>query len=204
MNAHSGCSPSHCDFLLIFYREISASCDCLLLIFRILNNVNIVVENLILKFVEDDIVCSVNVKTMEIFSVNNEWKRSFADLSAPDFVLRRLIEFTDLTVCLDKMNMGAGKIEAYQDPVIYRCSLQTRIHTKFDNVHSSLPSTTKMHTMCEKLDVSLTDTQLPMFMRLVELMLAIYYGELPVVPADDEGKDSKPSAHADSMCMYFL
>lgn len=127
---------------------------------------------------EEDIVFSVNVKTMEVFSVNSEWKRSFVDLSAPDFVLRRLVEFTDLTVCLDKMNTSVGKIDVYQDPLIYRCSLQTRIHTKYKNLHSSMPSTTKIHTMCETLNVSLTDTQLPMFLRLLELMQAIYYGEL--------------------------
>ena len=41
-----------------------------------------------------------------------------------------------------------------------------------------MPSTTKIHTICEDLSLSLTDTQLPMFLRLIELMLAIYYGEL--------------------------
>lgn len=139
---------------------------------------NIVVENLILKFAEEDIVLSMNIKTMQIFSVNSDWKRAFADLSAPDFVLRRLIEFTDLTVCLDKVNTADGKMETYQDPLLYRCSLQTRIHTKYDNVHCSLPSTTKIHTMCDELNLSLTDTQLPMFVRLLELMLAIYYGDI--------------------------
>ena len=154
-----------------------------------MNNVNIVVENLILKFVEEDIVISINVKTLEIFSVNSEWKRAFADLSAPDFVLRRLIEFTDLTVCLDKCDPTDGKIHVYQDPLIYRCSLQTRVHTKYDNIHSTMPSTTKIHTMCETLNISFTDTQLPMFLRLIELINAIYYGELQL----GSSKKQKPA-----------
>lgn len=147
---------------------------------------------------------SLNVKTLEIFSVNSEWKRAFADMSAPDFVLRRLMEFTDLTVCLDKRDKTDGKIHVYQDPLIYRCSLQTRIHTKFDNIHSKMPSTTKVHTMCETLNISLTDTQLPMFLRIVELMLAIYYGELsspgsekktnPQQAADPEDNDGYHTA----------
>lgn len=156
-----------------------------------MNNVNIVIENLILKFVEEDIVLSLNVKTLEIFSVNSEWKRAFVDMSAPDFVLRRLIEFTDLTVCLDKRNISDGKINSYQDPLIYRCSLQTRVHTKFDNIHASMPSTTKIHTYCENLTISLSDTQLPMLMRIVEMMLAIYYGDIgPPAPDEDSEKAS--------------
>ena len=42
---------------------------------RIVNNVNIIVNNLIVKFVEDDIVLSLNVKSAECYSVNNDWIR---------------------------------------------------------------------------------------------------------------------------------
>ena len=135
----------------------------------------------------------MNIKTLEIFSVNAEWKRAFADMSAPDFVLRRVVEFKDLTVCLDKVNLSDGKIEVYQDPLIYRCSLTTRIHTKFDNVHSSMPSTTKIHTMCDELNISLTDTQLPMFVRLIQLILAIYYGDIAVTPTTHSTHTTDPT-----------
>ena len=40
------------------------------LVNRIMNNVTLVVNNLILKFVEDDIVLSLNVKSVESFSVD--------------------------------------------------------------------------------------------------------------------------------------
>jgi len=71
---------------------------------RIIHNINIVVNNLILKFVEDDIVLSVNVKSAECYSVNGDWCRSFIELALPELVLRRVIDFHDLTVCLDKRN----------------------------------------------------------------------------------------------------
>lgn len=169
---------------IILYNQLINQFFC-----RIVNNVNIIVENLILKFVEEDIVLSINVKTLEVFSVNSEWIRAFADMSAPDFILRRLIEFTDLTVCLDKRDPADSKIHVYQDPLIYRCSLQTRIHTKYDNIHASMPATTKIHTICEDLSLSLTDIQLPMFLRLIELMLAIYYGELSTSTSKDKCSD---------------
>lgn len=86
---------------------------------KIINNVNIVINNLILKFVEDDIVLSLNVKSAECYSVDGDWARSFIELSLPDLMLRRILDLHDLTVCLDKRNAD-GKIESYQDPVFYR------------------------------------------------------------------------------------
>ena len=52
-----------------------------------------------------------------------------------------------------------------------------------------MPSTTKIHTMCETLNVLFTDTQLPMFLRLIELINAIYYGELQL----GSSKNQKPA-----------
>lgn len=86
---------------------------------KILHNMNIVVNNLILKFYEDDIVLSLNIKAAEFYSVGSDWKRSFVELALPELVLRRVLDFHDLTLCLDKRN-ASGQIEMYQDPILYR------------------------------------------------------------------------------------
>lgn len=142
---------------------------------KIVNNVTIIVNNLIIKFVEDDIVLSLNVKSAEIYSVDMNWMRSFIELTQSELVLRRAINFCDLTVCLDKRD-ASGKIENYQDPLIYRCSVACRLHMTHDSIHNKLPTVTKLCVCCDKLDLSLTDTQLPMFIRLIQLFLALYYG----------------------------
>ncbi|CAH1773157.1 unnamed protein product [Owenia fusiformis] len=152
---------------------------------RIVNNVNIVINNLILKFVEDDIVLSLNVKSAECYAVNSDWARSFIDLTPEDLVLRRMFNFHDLTVCLDKRN-ASGKIETYQDPLLYRCSLSCRIHMMFDSLNAKIPSAIKFNVLCEKLDLSMTDTQLPMFCRLLELVIALYYGTLELPGLDSQ------------------
>ena len=144
---------------------------------KITNNVSIIVNNLIVKFVEDDIVLSLNMKSAELYSVNKDWVRSFTELSAPDFMLRRAINICDLTVCLDKRD-GSGRIENYQDPLVYRCSVLGRMCMKYDSINAKYPSDTKLDFYCERLDLSITDTQLPMFIRIVELGLALYYGTL--------------------------
>ncbi|XP_023373239.1 vacuolar protein sorting-associated protein 13B isoform X1 [Otolemur garnettii] len=147
------------------------------LIRRVVNNVNIVINNLILKYVEDDIVLSVNITSAECYTVDEFWDRAFMDISATDLVLRKVINFSDCTVCLDKRN-ASGKIEFYQDPLLYKCSFRTRLHFTYDNLNSKMPSVIKIHTLVESLKLSITDQQLPMFIRIMQLAIALYYGEI--------------------------
>ncbi|XP_051575064.1 intermembrane lipid transfer protein VPS13B-like isoform X3 [Myxocyprinus asiaticus] len=149
------------------------------LIRRVVNNVNIVVNNLILKYVEDDIVLSVNITSAECYTVDDLWDRAFMDVISPELVLRKVINFSDCTVCLDKRN-ASGKIEFYQDPLLYKCSFRTRLHFTYDNINAKIPAVIKIHTLVESLKLSLTDQQLPMFIRLMALGVALYYGEMGV------------------------
>uniref|UniRef100_A0A5F5PMW6 Vacuolar protein sorting 13 homolog B n=1 Tax=Equus caballus TaxID=9796 RepID=A0A5F5PMW6_HORSE len=54
------------------------------LIRRVVNNVNIVINNLILKYVEDDIVLSVNITSAECYTVGELWDRAFMDISGAE------------------------------------------------------------------------------------------------------------------------
>ncbi|XP_029927475.1 vacuolar protein sorting-associated protein 13B isoform X3 [Myripristis murdjan] len=161
------------------------------LIRRVVNNVNIVVNNLILKYVEDDIVLSVNITSAECYTVDDIWERAFMDITAPELVLRKVINFADCTVCLDKRN-ASGKIEFYQDPLLYKCSFRTRLHFTYDNMNSKIPSVIKIQTMVESLKLSITDQQLPMFIRILELIIALYYGE---IGGHKEGEGEEGSGH---------
>lgn len=158
------------------------------LIRRVINNVNIVVNNLILKYVEDDIVLSVNITCAESYTVHEFWDRAFMDITAPDLVLRKVINFSDCTVCLDKRN-ASGKIQFYQDPLLYKCSFRTRLHFTYQNINSKIPAVIKIQTMVESLKLSITDQQLPMFIRIMELVLSLYYGEIGGGGKDGEGEE---------------
>uniref|UniRef100_A0A8C2X0N4 Vacuolar protein sorting 13 homolog B n=1 Tax=Cyclopterus lumpus TaxID=8103 RepID=A0A8C2X0N4_CYCLU len=161
------------------------------LIRRVVNNVNIVVNNLILKYVEDDIVLSVNITSAECYTVDDMWERAFMDIAAPELVLRKVINFADCTVCLDKRN-ASGKIEFYQDPLLYKCSFRTRLHFTYDNINYKIPSVIKIQTMVESLKLSITDQQLPMFIHILELIIALYYGE---IGGHKEGEGEEGSVH---------
>ena len=144
---------------------------------RVINNVTLIIKNLVLKYVEDDIVLSVNVKSAESFAVNADWQSAFTELTLPELVLRRVCEFSDLTVCLDKRN-ASGKIEIYQEPVAYRCAVTLRMHMTYNGLNAKRPSIIKINVYCKELDMSLSDTQLPMFIHLLQLLMALYYGTL--------------------------
>lgn len=160
------------------------------LISRIVNNISIVCNNLILKYVEDDIVLSLNVKSVQVTSANELWENAFVDLSLPELVLRKNIHLHDLTVCLDQRN-GSGKIEIYQDPLLYRCSLEGRLYMAYDSAYGKVPAVTRLDVLCDKLEFSITDQQLPMFARLLQLCFALYFGEL-----DGREADSSDNAKA--------
>ncbi|GAB6029598.1 Vacuolar protein sorting-associated protein 13B [Chamberlinius hualienensis] len=147
------------------------------LINRVINNISIVCNNVILKYVEDDIVLSLNAKSVEVFSVNNKWERAFVDLTLPELILRKNIRLVDLTVCLDRRD-ASGKISIYQDPLLYKCSLDCRLHQAFQNIYGNRLLTTKLDILCDQLDFSVTDHQLTMFLRLIELGLALQAKEL--------------------------
>ncbi len=128
------------------------------LVNKIISNVSVVCNNLILKYVEDDIVLSLNVRNLRLSSADESWEPAFTELSLPHLVLRKLVRVTDLTVCLDRRN-ASGKIEHYQEPLLYRCSLSVHAAWCYDSPHSKIPTVSRYEVKCQKLDFSLTDTQ---------------------------------------------
>lgn len=157
---------------------------------RVLHNVTVVLNNVILKYAEEDLVLSLNIKAVELASADASWQPAFAHLAQEDPVLRKLISMEDVTVCLDKRD-ASGKIEAYQEPLLYRCFMSGRLHTRYEG---SRPVALRLHLSCERLDLSLTDQQLPLFVRLLDLCLALYYGRLTCGPAHEEDEGAAASA----------
>lgn len=158
---------------------------------KVLYNLSIKVNNLILKYVEDDIVLSVNIKSAEFYSTDENWSKAFVDVSAPDWILHKTCNITDLTVCLDRRN-ASGVIEMYQDPLAYKCNLSCRMQVFFDKEGFHLPIEKNISVYCECLEVSVTDQQLPLLIRLARLGLGLYYGTIDVPgcqPSSHSAKD---------------
>ena len=96
------------------------------LINKIANNISLKCNNIILKYVEEDIVVSMNVQVLSIDSADSDWNPAFIDISPTKVTIRKVININDLTICLDKRN-SAGKIDVCQEPILYRCTMQLRL-----------------------------------------------------------------------------
>ncbi|KAG8228723.1 hypothetical protein J437_LFUL009405 [Ladona fulva] len=172
------------------------------LVNKILNNITVVCNNLSIKYIEEDIVLSMHVRTLMFQTADQNWNSAFLEVTEP--VRRRKISVSDLTVCLDKRN-ASGKIEAYHEPVLYRSSLEFRLMMYYRNQPDgrtcgisdlkAIRATDGGWGMEDEekeflvmrldvraaqiLDFQLNEEQLPMFFRLCELCRALAKGDLP-------------------------
>ena len=157
---------------------------------KVIYNLTVKVNNLILKYVEDDIVLSLNIKSAEFHSANENWVKAFVDVAAPDWILHKMCNISDLTVCLDRRN-SSGIIEMYQDPLAYKCNLSCRMQIYYDKEGFHLPLEKHLSVYCECLEVSITDQQLPLLLRLLKLGLSLYYGTLDIPGCEPVGHIAK-------------
>ncbi|KAF2899132.1 hypothetical protein ILUMI_07041 [Ignelater luminosus] len=123
----------------------------------------------------------MNVKLLTFESANDRWEPTYIDISSTQVVLRKLITISDLTICLDKRN-AAGKIDVYQEPVLYRCSLIMRMLRQYHSASAKRASTTRLDIYCSSMEFSMTEQQVPMLMRISMLLLALQQRQLKPEP----------------------
>uniref|UniRef100_A0A1B6E4J2 Chorein N-terminal domain-containing protein n=1 Tax=Clastoptera arizonana TaxID=38151 RepID=A0A1B6E4J2_9HEMI len=142
------------------------------LVNKIICNLSITCNNLILKYVEEDIVLSMNIKTLTLNTVNADWISEFSDLSPSQLILRKLISLSDVTICLDKRN-ASGRIESYLEPLLYRCNMTVRLSRTYPSANALRAVATHIDIFCEQMAFTLSEPQVPMIMRLIALALAL-------------------------------
>ena len=125
----------------------------------------------------DSLPCS-QVKSANYFTVNDKWQKSFVEVSAPDLSLRRVLEFHDLHIGLDKRPMEGQERAKDSTPLVERTFIACRFLTKFDNADCRVILATVMNILCDEVHVRVTDSKIPMVRRLVDLAIAFQAGVL--------------------------
>ncbi|XP_035779431.1 vacuolar protein sorting-associated protein 13B-like [Anopheles albimanus] len=174
------------------------------LISKIANNITIRCHNVILKYVEEDIVVSMNIQQLSMESADANWNAAFIDLSPTKVSLRKLINIVDLTICLDKRN-SAGKIEVCQEPVLYRSTLQVRMLVRYNVSSQDRSSLTRIDVHSNFLDINVSSQQFPMLMRLFDLALALKQGKINAEPPQtttDGGHDLEDESGQESLLSW--
>uniref|UniRef100_A0A0K8W1C6 Vacuolar protein sorting-associated protein 13B n=1 Tax=Bactrocera latifrons TaxID=174628 RepID=A0A0K8W1C6_BACLA len=138
------------------------------LVNKIINNISLECQNIILKYVEDDIVVSMNVQLLQFGAADERWKMTMTDVHPVKVLMRKLVKVSDLTICIDKRN-SAGHIEVCQEPILYRCSFEVRILRKYNTNTITTTSLTRIGIFTKSMDVNITSMQFPMIMRLIDI-----------------------------------
>ncbi|XP_059217881.1 intermembrane lipid transfer protein VPS13B isoform X1 [Stomoxys calcitrans] len=152
---------------------------------KIVNNINVQCQNIILKYVEEDIVVSMNVQYLSYCPANEVWQPAMVDINPHKVLMRKLINISDLTICLDKRN-SAGQIDVCQEPVLYRCTLEIRFLRKYNSNTMTSSSITRIGIFTQALDLNLSSIQIPMLMRLIKFLTSL---------SPDSDDDDVYSAH---------
>lgn len=147
------------------------------LVSKIANNISIQCHNIIFKYVEEDLVMSMNIQLLSINSADPNWSPAFVDISPTKVILRKIIEISDLTICLDKRN-EIGKIEMCQEPILYRCSMKLHLLRRYNLTTSHKASLLRVDLKSDAIHMNISSVQFPMVMRLFNLLQALKDGSL--------------------------
>lgn len=165
------------------------------LVNRIAKNISIKCNNIILKYVEEDIVVSMNIQLFSFDSADDDWNPAFVDISPINVTQKKVINIQDLTICLDKRN-SSGKIEYCQEPLLYRCTLQLRMLRKYNVSTAHQTSITRLDIHANLLNLNISNQQFPMVMRLLYLFYNIKQGNIRM-KAEVGGPSETSQEHED-------
>ncbi|XP_077302504.1 intermembrane lipid transfer protein VPS13B-like [Arctopsyche grandis] len=159
------------------------------LVNRIVSNIAFRCHNIILKYVEEDIVVSINIKQFHLDNVDGNWVPTFAEITLDDLHTRKLISLSDITLCLDKRN-AAGKIETYLEPLLYKCELELRLDSTYLGVSNKRPLNTRISIRSPKLEFGFSYQQIPMILRITQLFLALKQKKLGIYEGSESSSDN--------------
>lgn len=173
------------------------------LINKIANNISVKLHNIILKYVEEDIVVSMNIQLLSFDSADDNWEPSFIDINPTKVLLKKVINISDLTICLDKRN-PLGIIDVCQEPILYRCSMQIRMLRRYNisSVHAT--SLLRMDIFTDSIELNVSAQQYPMAMRLLVLANTLREGSMRRAPLGSEnpsGDEGDESSHHEDESM---
>ncbi|VDP74026.1 unnamed protein product [Echinostoma caproni] len=145
---------------------------------RLISNVRFVVQNLNVKFIQDDIVLSMSSNRAEFFPTDADWQPNYQfDQSSHNYMTHRKLQIFDITLCLDHAG-PSGFVDVYEEPIVYRFHLSCLIElvfstdSKLSAPTTALVTTLDVHT--EKMEFRLSPAQIHALIRLLDVFIAIH------------------------------
>ena len=131
------------------------------LVQRALHNAVLRVRNAVVKLVDGRVVASLSLRSLEIYSADARWQRAFVELDGPSRALRKVLELSDLTLCLDERDAASGWVARYERPLLRTAltTLRCAVHLNPERRRDGYP-TVSLDLLVHSWDASLSEAQL--------------------------------------------
>ena len=164
---------------------------------RISNNVIFHIQNLVVKVIEEecDMMLTLNIPTVELFTADENWKRVFVytDYFQGDYALYGVWEIKDMIINLHQID-NSGQVQDSREPLVQRCSFSWHTKSTYCNgvyVHKAT------NVLFERIEFSCDENQFCLYLHLLDWILAKYYSSKRLRGRDDKPKSADDRKEAD-------
>ena len=152
---------------------------------RISNNIQVHVQNLVVKVMEEecDLTMTLNIGEVEYFTADEEWEKKFVytDYLQGNYVIQKVCKVSDMTVNLHVIEVG-GQEATSHEPFLQRCSFAFRTRSEFRGNTFVKKSN---HILFDSLTFSVDEKQFCLFLHLLDWLLSVYYSSKKLKGRDD-------------------
>ena len=156
---------------------------------RIVNNVSIQVQNMVVKVIEEesDLMLSLNIGSVDYHTTNDKWAKEFVytDYFQDKYCLYKVITVKDMTVNLHPIEIKEKEQGGFlHEPFVSRCEFACRL--KFEHRGKVVERTT-IELVVDTLEISVDEKQFCLTLHLADWLLGMYYSTKKL-----KGRDENP------------
>ena len=143
------------------------------LVQRALLNAALRVRNAVVKLVDGRVVASLSLRSLTLDSADGRWDRCIVELEGASRTLRKVLELSDLTLCLDALGAGSSRVMRFERPLLRAPLLALRAEAPLlPSARMEGSPTLRLDALSHRLDVSVSEAQLGLLDGLVQAVQA--------------------------------
>ena len=170
---------------------------------RIINNVCVYVQNMVVKVIEEEsnMMLTLNIGSMDYHTTNEQWKKEFVytDYFQDAYSLFKLLVVRDVAINLHSIEMmEKGQGSLLHEPFVKRCAFVCRMTLEYQGKVSTKKT---FEVLLDHLELGVDERQFCLFLHLSDWLLAMYYS-FKKLKGRDENPYSSPELHARNQSIY--
>jgi vacuolar protein sorting-associated protein 13B len=156
---------------------------------RIINNVCIQVQNIVVKVIEEesDLMLTLNIGSVDYYTASDKWVKEFVytDYFQDEYCLHKMIEVKDVAVNLHPIEMTEKALGGFlHEPFINRCGFACRMKFEY---RGKIVERRTLELLVDTVEISVDEKQFCLCLHLVDWLLGMYYATKKL-----KGRDKNP------------